>query len=285
MSRNDIFVSTAWLAEHLGREDIVVVDGSYYLATMNRDAAAEFSAGRIPGAVRFDIDTVKDPHSSLPHMLPTPEAFAAAVGAMGIGDGMTVVVYDGMGLFAAPRVRWTFKAFGAETVHILDGGLPHWKAEGRALESGAPAPRAARVFTPRFDPAVVAGLADIRRVLADGSAQVVDARPADRFAGTAPEPRPGLPSGHMPGAFNVPFSTLVADGKLKDEAGLRAALEAGGVDLTKPIITSCGSGVSAAIVSTALELIGKPAAALYDGAWVEWASQPDTQIVSDERQG
>ncbi len=268
-SRSTTLRSTAWLAERLDAPDVVVVDGSYYLPTMNRDAKAEYLAGHIPGAVHFDIDTVKDPDSALPHMLPSPRAFADAVGAMGIGDGSTVVVYDGAGLFAAPRVWWTFRTFGLERVFILDGGLPAWIAEGRPVEAGAVERRPAR-FTPRFDASAVAGFADVGRALASG-VQVVDARPADRFAGTAPEPRPGIPSGHMPGARNVPFASLIADGRLKTQDELSAALDAAGVDPSKPVVTTCGSGVSAAILGLALEAVGAKGFRLYDGSWAEWA--------------
>ncbi len=184
---------------------------------------------------------------------------------MGISEDMAIVVYDGMGLFSAPRVRWTFKVFGAKDVRILDGGFPKWTAEGRPVETGAPPDHAPRTFRATFDASAVASMADVKAALGDGR-QVVDARPAGRFAGVDPEPRPGLPSGHMPGSRNVPFATLVENGRLKDEAGIAAALAAGGVDPDKPMITSCGSGVSAAIISTALELIGKPAEKLYDGS-------------------
>ena len=203
-------------------------------------------------------------------MLPAPEAFAAAVGALGIGDGMTLVVYDGAGLFSAPRVWWTFRSFGAADVRILDGGFPAWNAEGRPVETGEPRPRAPRRFTARLDPAAVADADAVKAALANGSAQVVDSRPADRFRGEAPEPRAGVRSGHMPGSRNVPFTAIVANGRLKDPDALRAALAEAGVDPERPIITSCGSGVSASIMSLALETMGRPAQALYDGSWAEW---------------
>ncbi len=278
MARSDIFVSTQWLADQLGRDDVIVVDGSYYLSTMNRDASAEYLAGHIPGAVRFDIDMVKDASSDLPHMLPDAGQFGRQVGAMGISEDMTIIVYDGAGLFSAPRVRWTFRTFGTRHVRILDGGFPRWQAEGRAIETGQPNPRAPRVFNAVFDGSAVATLADVKAVLADRSAQIVDARPAGRFDGTAPEPRPNLPSGHMPGSTNLPFATLIENGQLKDEASIRAAMTTACIDLDQPVITSCGSGVSAAILSTAMEMIGKPPKALYDGSWAEYASQPDAHI-------
>jgi thiosulfate/3-mercaptopyruvate sulfurtransferase len=279
MSRETIFASTDWLAANLDRPDVVVLDGSYYLSTMNRDAAAEFQAAHIPGAIRFDIDAVKDEASPLPHMLPTAAVFAAKVGAMGISDSMTIVVYDGMGLFSAPRVRWTFRSFGATDVRILEGGLPKWRAEGRAVDAGAARPRPPAAFKAVFNASAVASMADIKAALATRSAQVVDARPAGRFAGTDPEPRPQLSSGHMPGSVNLPYATMIADGTLKDGAALSAAIAAAGIDLDKPVITSCGSGVSAAILSTAMELVGKPPMSLYDGSWTEWASQPDADIA------
>ncbi|TCT02442.1 3-mercaptopyruvate sulfurtransferase [Aquabacter spiritensis] len=268
-----IFVTTEWLADNLSAPDLVIVDGSWHLPPTGRTGGPEFLERHIPGAVFFDLEAVSDTTSDLPHMLPEPRAFATAVGALGIGDGVRIVVYDSLGLFSAPRVWWTFRAFGAQDVKILEGGLPKWLAEDRPVESGA-ARRLPGVFNARLDRSVVADIGHIERVVASGGpTQILDARAAGRFAGTAPEPRPNLPSGRIPGSLNLPSSTLVKDGVLASPEVVRQELDAAGVDLSRPIITSCGSGVSAAILWIALESVGKRPTALYDGSWTEWASR------------
>ena len=273
------FVTTEWLAAHLEEPGLGLIDASWHLPPTGRNGAVEFRAGHIPGAVFFDIDAIADTSSDLPHMLPDPVVFSSAMRKLGLGDGMHMVVYDAHGLFAAARVWWTLRAFGVTDVKILEGGLPKWIKEGRPLEEGA-AERQPRHFTARFDHGVVATLADVRQALASGATQVVDARPAERFAGAAPEPRPGLKSGHMPGSLNVPFVDIVEHGKLKADAALAATLAGHGVDLAKPVITTCGSGVSAAILALAVEEAGGKVAGLYDGSWAEWGGRDDCAVAT-----
>lgn len=277
MNAEAIFVTTQWLADRLTDPEIAVVDGSWHLPGAGRDAAREFADAHVPGAVFLDIDAVRDTASPYPHMLPAPDAFAEAAGALGLTESMTIVVYDGAGLFSAPRVRWMLRAFGAGDVRLLEGGFPRWREEGRPTQSG-PASKSPR----RFEASDASGVVDASRVseaLQAGSAQVVDARPADRFRGDAPEPRPGVRSGHMPGSLNLPFPQIVEGGRLKEPAAIEAALLAAGVDPAQPVITSCGSGVSAAILGLALETVGRPQAGLYDGSWGEWGARQDLPVA------
>jgi len=270
-------ISTDQLAARLNDRNVVAVDASYPSPGQQNRSRAEYLEGHIPGAVFFDIDAISDHSTDLPHMMPGPAHFGEAVGALGISNSDTVVVYDNLGLYSAPRVWWTFRVFGAKEVFILDGGLPKWRAEGRPLEQGAAA-RPEKTFHAEMNVGAVATLADVRMALADDSAQVVDARSAERFSGKAPEPRPGLRAGHMPRSFNLPFGNLVANGRLAPRAQIETAFKDSGADLEKPIITTCGSGITAAILTFALESIGRKPKGLYDGSWAEWGSRPDVPV-------
>ncbi|WP_136440115.1 3-mercaptopyruvate sulfurtransferase [Pacificoceanicola onchidii] len=275
-------VSTEWLARHLKDPDLRILDASWYLPGMGRDPKAEYEAGHIPGARFFDIDEISDGRSDLPHMAPPIEKFMSRMRAMGVGDGHQVVIYDGKGLFSAARVWWTFKLMGKDDVAVLDGGLPKWTAEGREIEDMPPLVRDRHMTVQRRANMV----RDVTQVSAASKLkdhEIIDARGAARFRGEAPEPREGLRSGHIPGSRNVPFDTLLTEAEtMKEPAALKAVFEAAGVDLSKPAITTCGSGVTAAILSLALERIGKTDHSLYDGSWSEWGQFPTLPVATTE---
>ena len=257
-----------------------VLDSSYYLAASNRDARAEYAREHIPGAVYFDIDALSDPGTTLPHMLLPPDRFAAAMERLGVGDDDYVVVYDTSGTnFSAARAWWMFRIYGHDNVSVLDGGLAAWKRGGFPVESGEVSRAAAR-FTPRYQGELVRTLDEVRRAVDAGTAQVVDARSAGRFAGTEPEPRAGLRGGHVPGSRNTPYASFTGpDGLLLDRAGLEARFREAGVDLSRPVIASCGSGVTACTILLALDLLGHTDHALYDGSWTEWGGRTDTPVA------
>lgn len=270
-------VSTDWLAAHLRDPDLRVIDASWYLPSMGRDAKAEYQAAHIPNARFFDIEDISDSRSPLPHMAPPPEKFISRLRAMGVGDGHQVVIYDGAGIFSAPRVWWTFRLMGKMDVAVLDGGLPKWRAEGRELDDMPPVIRDRHMTTQRQNH-LVKDVTQVAHASKLHLAEIIDARPAARFRGDAPEPRAGLRAGHIPNAKNLPYADLLnADGTMKSVDALRAAFA--GIDLTKPAITTCGSGVTAAILSLALERIGHPNHALYDGSWAEWGMYDDLDVA------
>lgn len=272
-------VSGDWLEERLGKPGVSIVDASWYLPAQGRDGKAEYDAEHVPCAVFFDQEKVVEPGSGLPHTLPKPALFAQFASSMGIDEEDTIVVYDGPGFFSAPRVWWMFRTMGAREVYVLDGGFDRWKREGRPTTSET-TKIAPGFFEIDFDARRVASLDDMRMIVESGAAQVADARPAGRFTGKDPEPRPGMRSGHMPGARNVPATSLSKDGSLLPVVELRKVLEGAGLDLSKPVVTSCGSGITAAVISLALASVGHEDNRLYDGSWSEWGGLQDTPVVT-----
>ncbi|WP_028957005.1 3-mercaptopyruvate sulfurtransferase [Sulfitobacter sp. 20_GPM-1509m] len=275
-------VSTEWLAKHIKDPDLRILDASWYLPDAKRDPKAEYEAAHIPGARFFDIDDISDARSDLPHMAPPVEKFMSRMRAMGVGDGHQVVVYDGAGIMSAPRVWWLFRLMGHENVAVLDGGFPKWQAEGRAVEDMPPVVKD-RHLTVRFQNHLVRDVTQVSQASKLGDAQIVDARSAARFRGDAPEPREGLRAGHIPGSRNVPFNTLLNDDNtLKSPADSRAVFEAAGIDLSRPMITTCGSGITASVLALALERIGVDAWSLYDGSWAEWGMFPTVPVATGD---
>ena len=278
---SDDLVSTDWLAKHLGSPDVCIVDASWHLPAAGRDAKAEYREGRIPGAQFFDIDEIADTDSPLPHMLPSPEKFSSRMRKLGIGDGKTVIAYDTAGLFSAARAWWMFKVFGHDDVTVLDGGLLKWKAENRPLDDGPPPKPQERHFTARYQSMMVRDMTEVADALKSGATQVADARSPARFRGQEVEPRQGVRAGHMPGACNLHYASLLKpDGTLKPPDEIAAVFADAGVDVSKPVITSCGSGVTAAILTLGLTLLGAKHHALYDGSWTEWGGNPNAPVVT-----
>ncbi len=276
-------IGAAALQDRLGDPALVILDASWYLPNSGRDARAEFLAGHLPGAQFFDIDLASDQASPLPHMMPSATEFEATARALGVSPDDEVVVYDGSGVnLSAARVWWMFRTFGHRRVRLLDGGLGVWRSEGRPLESGAAHHRPAGAFRAALQPGQVRSLDEMRAIVHSGSAQVVDARPAGRFHGADQEPREGLRGGHMPGALNLPYAELVdAAGRMLPPDALRARLRSAGIDPERPLVATCGSGTSSCAILLALELLGEPAGALYDGSWTEWGARADVPVVSE----
>jgi len=279
---NPYIVSADWLHQHLGEPDIRIVDASWGLPAAGFDALGHFEAVHIPGSVFFDQDEIVDKASRLPHTIPPAQEFAAHVGALGISEKHKIIVYEKVSHFAAPRVWWLFRLMGADKVSVLDGGLQAWQEKGYAV-TNAPTPVRPAVFTPDYHASSVVNLAEMREIVAKGEVQIADARGAGRFSGHEPEPRPGMRAGHMPGARNVPYPQLMQEGILKSLPQLRQAFEAAGINVDKPVVTSCGSGVTAAILTLGLQALGNKDVRLYDGSWSEWGGLPDTPIEQNVR--
>ena len=278
---SDNVVSTAWLEAHLGSPDVAIIDASWHLPAAKRDAKAEFLGSRIPGSQFFDIDELSDTSSPLPHMLPSPEKFSSRMKKLGIGDGKKVIAYDSLGLFSAARAWWMFRVFGHDDVAVLDGGLPKWKAEGRPLQDDPALKPQERHFTARYQSMLVRDLADVATAIKSGTAQIADARSPGRFRGEEAEPRAGIRAGHMPGARNVHYTSLLnPDGTLKPANAIAATFAAAGIDLSQPVITSCGSGITAAVLTLGLTLAGARDHALFDGSWTEWGGNPASAVVT-----
>jgi thiosulfate/3-mercaptopyruvate sulfurtransferase len=274
-------VSTDWLEAHLKDPDLRILDASWFMPDSGRDAKAEYQSAHIPGARFFDIDEIADTRSGLPHMAPPPEKFVSRMRAMGVGDGHQVVVYDGTGLFSAARVWWTFRLMGKTDVAVLDGGFPKWQAEGRPIEDMPPVRRDRHITVSR-QAHLVRDVTQVAAAAKLGDHAIIDARSPGRFAGTEPEPRPGLRSGHIPGSANLHYARLLNEnGTMKPAGELRMIFEQAGVDLAKPAITTCGSGITAAILSLALERIGKRDHSLYDGSWAEWGMYGDLKVAQN----
>ncbi len=277
LENSPFLVSADWLEQHLHDPGLAIIDASWYLPAHNRDARAEYETAHIPRAVFFDHDAVVDPASTLPHALPDASTFARHAGSMGIAADDTIVVYDGPGMFSAARIWWMFRVMGAGRVLILDGGFDRWKSEGRPV-TDEPTRIAPGVFDARLDASRVASFDAMRQMVETGDSQIADARPAGRFTGDDAEPRPGMRSGHMPGARSLPASLLSRDGRLLSPAELRDRFEEAGIDLTQPVVTTCGSGITAAVITLALETLGHSANRLYDGSWSEWGGRSDTPV-------
>jgi thiosulfate/3-mercaptopyruvate sulfurtransferase len=272
-------VSSDWLAERLTDPDINILDASWYFPAENTDPRAIFESGHIPGAQFFDIDAIADPSDGLPHMLPDPATFSRAASALGLSEDATIVVYDQIGLRSAPRVWWSLRAMGHDKVFVLDGGLPKWRAEGGAIETGTVDPKPA-TYRAHHRPDLVVGYDAMRAIVADRERQIVDARPAPRFRGEAPEPRPGLRSGHMPGALNVPFADLLfEDGRLRPATQLASVFQQAGLSLEQPVVASCGSGITAAVLALGLARLGRWDVPVYDGSWAEWGARDEAPVA------